>query len=67
MMEFERNDIATINVAGCEYSAIIIGPEESSVPRHLLQVERKDGYIIDGEELIPFKWKGVSKDDKYQR
>lgn len=66
MKHYERNDITTINVAGKEYSAIIIGPEENNVPRHLLQRERLDGMIVDGEKITPFKWRGVTKDEKYQ-
>ena len=66
MTRYERNDITTITVAGNECSAIIIGPEANNVPRHLLQLERQDGIIIDGETISPFRWKGVTKDDKYQ-
>lgn len=66
MIRYERNDITSITVANNEYSAIIIGPEENNVPRHLLQLERRDGMIIDGENILPFKWKGVTKDETYQ-
>lgn len=66
MIRYERNDITTINVMGKEFSAIIIGPEENNLPKHLLQLERQDGMIIDGETITPFKWKGVTKDEKYQ-
>lgn len=60
------NDVTTIAVNGREYSAIVIGPEASGVPKHILQSERKDGIIVDGESISPFSWKGVTKDDTYQ-
>ena len=60
------NDVTTININRVEYSAIIIGPEKSGVPKHVLQTEREDGIIIDGKEITPFHWKGIIKDDTYQ-
>ncbi len=61
-----ENDISTIYLNGIEYSAINIGLEASGIPKHILQIERKDGMIIDGEEISPFSWRGVTKDDTYQ-
>ncbi len=61
-----ENNITTINLNGIEYSAINIGPEASGVPKHIMQAERQNGMIIDREEIRPFYWRGVTKDQKYQ-
>lgn len=58
------SDITTIKAGEHEYSAIIIGDENSEVPMHLMQGERLNGILVDGEEMTPFPWKGVIKDDK---
>lgn len=60
------NDVTKVSLNGIEYSAIIIGPEKSGVPKHILQMERQKGMVIDGQSITPFAWKGVIKDDTYQ-
>lgn len=56
----------TVVVGDEEYSALRFGPDGYDIPYHLMHDVREDGLLITDDQILPFLWKGVSKDEEGQ-
>ena len=54
-------DIRTIEIEGIEKTAISIGPDDITIPKHLMQGEKQAGIIIDSNGTkSSWYWDGIS-------
>lgn len=57
MEEFKR-----IVIGNNSYNALRFGPDEYSIPQHIMQNTRQDGIRITDNDIYPFPWLGITKD-----
>ena len=56
-------EIRTIEKDGKAKTAIAVGKDDISIPKHLMTGEKRNGYIIDGEERTEWYWDGFTAVD----
>ena len=53
-------EIKRISKDGIEKTAIAVGKEDISIPKHLMTGEKRNGYIIDGRNRTEWYWDGFT-------
>ncbi len=56
-------EIKRISKDGIEKTAIAVGKEDISIPKHLMTGEKRNGYIIDGRNRTEWYWDGFATID----
>ena len=56
-------EIKRISKDGIEKTAIAVGKEDISIPKHLITGEKRKGYIIDGRNRTEWYWDGFTTID----
>lgn len=59
-------DITSKSVGGIEMTALRFGPDKFDIPVHLMQKERESCILVTDEDILPFPWNGVTKDQEGQ-